>query len=161
MIVNILRHGIAEDARPGVSDAERALTSEGREKLREVLRVAAAAGVAPAVLMSSPLKRAVETAEIAAKALNYKGSILQTRSLEPGAAPEDTWQELRLQDDRGEVLVSGHQPHVSEFAAFMLGVPELQIEFRKGAIVRIRVDGTGARPHGVLEWMLTARLARA
>jgi phosphohistidine phosphatase len=137
------------------------LTGEGREKLREVLRVAAAAGVAPTVMMSSPLARAVETAEIAAKALNFDGSILQTRSLEPGAAPEETWQELRIHDHQDELLLAGHQPHVSEFAAFLLGVPDLQIEFRKGAMMRIRVDGSGPRPRGVLEWMLTARLARS
>ena len=69
MQIYILRHGIAEDAGPGQSDSERALTSEGKKKLRNVLRAAHEAGVTPALILTSPLKRAVQTAELAAEIL--------------------------------------------------------------------------------------------
>ena len=62
MHVYILRHGIAEDERPGVGDAERALTVDGRRKLRYVLKSVAEAGSRPSLIMTSPLKRAVQTA---------------------------------------------------------------------------------------------------
>ena len=52
--IYLLRHAIAEDARPGMSDRERALTDEGRERLRRVLKRARAAGVVPSLILSSP-----------------------------------------------------------------------------------------------------------
>jgi phosphohistidine phosphatase len=62
--IYLLRHGIAENTTP---DSERALTPEGREKLRRVLARARAADVALSLILSSPYRRAIETAEIAAE----------------------------------------------------------------------------------------------
>ena len=64
MRIYVLRHGIAEDAPPGGSDSDRALTLEGRRKLRGVLEHARRAGVVPDIILTSPLKRAVETADL-------------------------------------------------------------------------------------------------
>jgi phosphohistidine phosphatase SixA len=61
--IYLLRHGIAENSTP---DSDRALTPEGREKLRRVLARARDADVAPSLILSSPYRRALETAEIAA-----------------------------------------------------------------------------------------------
>ena len=66
MKIYILRHGIAEEAQGNQPDSERALTAEGKKKLRSVLRTAAAADVAPSLILTSPLRRAVQTAQIAA-----------------------------------------------------------------------------------------------
>ena len=49
-----LRHGIAEDTRPGEADADKALTPEGIKRLREILKRARTASVAPAVIVTSP-----------------------------------------------------------------------------------------------------------
>ena len=65
MEIYLLRHGIAESRAP--SDAERDLTEEGRQKVREVTRMAARAGVSPALVLSSPYRRALETAKIAGR----------------------------------------------------------------------------------------------
>ena len=86
MEIYILRHGIAEDGQAGQPDSERALTPDGRKKLRTVLRVAANAGVAPSLILTSPYKRALQTAQIAAEILDYKGELLRTKSLEPISA---------------------------------------------------------------------------
>ena len=64
MHVYLLRHGIAEEGRIGQNDAERALTPDGRRKLRHVLKAVAEARVKPSLVLSSHLKRAVQTAEI-------------------------------------------------------------------------------------------------
>ena len=85
MQVYLLRHGIAEDVRVGLSDADRALTPEGRQKLREVLRAALSADVEPTLVMTSPLKRAVQTAEVARDIFKYRKEILRTKALLPGA----------------------------------------------------------------------------
>ena len=89
MEIYILRHGVAEEPQTGQPDSERALTPDGRKKLRNVLRTAAAAGVAPSLILTSPYKRALQTAQLAAEILDYKGELLRTKALEPGSSPED------------------------------------------------------------------------
>jgi phosphohistidine phosphatase len=76
--IYLLRHGIAEDSTP---DSERALTAEGREKLRRVLARARSADVTPSLILSSPYRRAIETAEIAVEVLGYQGKVVKTRAL--------------------------------------------------------------------------------
>jgi phosphohistidine phosphatase len=81
MQVYLLRHGIAEEPAPGESDADRELTPEGRTKLRDNLRIAAEAGAEPTLILSSPLVRALQSAELAGQVLRYKQEILQTDNL--------------------------------------------------------------------------------
>lgn len=159
MVLDILRHGIAEERRPGLADARRCLTEEGRDKLRRVLRRAARAGAAPSLILSSPLARAVQTAELAAEELGCKRPIVKTGALAPDADAKVMWNELARYAGEPEVLLAGHQPHIGAFTAHVLGAPRLNIEFKKGALVRVSVD-LAETGRGTLEWMLTAGLAR-
>jgi phosphohistidine phosphatase len=143
MQVYLLRHGIAEDARPGQSDAERALTAEGKEKLR------------PAAIVSSPLRRAIETADIAAEALEYTGKIAESLALLPEASPYDLWEEIRRRGEEPAILLASHEPLMSAMVAFLLGSPALQVEMKKAALVRIDCERLAREPRGVLKWMLT------
>jgi phosphohistidine phosphatase len=155
----LLRHGIAEDPKPGESDAARALTSEGRRKLRAVLEVARHAAVEPSLILSSPLKRAVETAEIAAKTFGYKGEILKTKVLQPESSPEDVWQEIREHRAESSLLIAGHEPLFSSLAAYLLGAPSARVDFKKGALLKLTVDSFPPVPKAVLDWYLTPKLA--
>ncbi len=161
MEIYILRHAIAEDHRPGRRDADRALTDEGRKKLRPVLERARATRVEPSLILTSPYVRAVQTAEMAAEALGYKGTLVRTDALVPGSVPQAAWLEIR--DRRGEkaILLAGHEPLLSAIAAYLLGVPELAIDFKKGALLRLDVDAAAREPHGALQWLLTPKLAGA
>jgi len=159
MEIYVFRHGIAEDAPPGGSDAQRALTDEGREKLRRVLRRAKAAGVAPSLILSSPLVRAVQTAEIAAEFLSYEGELVLTKALVPEGNPRGVWEEIRARRGQPSVLVAGHEPLLSQVVAYLLGSPSVQVEMKKGALVRIDIEGFRPDPRGVLMWMLTPKLA--
>jgi phosphohistidine phosphatase len=159
MEIYILRHGIAEDAPPGQPDSERALTSDGRKKLRSVLRTAASAGVAPSLILTSPYKRALQTAQLAAEILDYKGELLRTKALEPNGSPKAVWDEIRVHKDEARILLAGHEPLFSRLMAYLLGSPNLQVDFKKGAIACIELDRFPAEPHGVLRWMLTPKLA--
>jgi phosphohistidine phosphatase len=159
MEIYILRHGIAEDTAPGGSDAERRLTDEGRDKLRRVLRRARAAGVAPQLILTSPLVRAVQTAEIAAEILDYEGELVQTRALVPEGTPQGVWSEVRSRRGQDSVLLAGHEPLLSQVVAYFLGSPALRVEMKKGALVRIDMEGSRPEPKGVLLWMLTPKLA--
>ena len=158
MELYLLRHGIAEDHSPTGRDADRRLTEEGKEKLRRVLKRAASAGVSPSLILSSPYKRAVETAEIAASELRYKGKILQVGSLTPDSSPPSVWSEIRDHRDQPSILLAGHEPLFSATVAWLLGSTRSIVEFKKAALVRVDVQ-TGASPQGVLQWMLTAKLA--
>jgi phosphohistidine phosphatase len=153
----LLRHGIAEDN--AVTDAARQLTEEGRQKLRRVMKRAARAGVSPSLIISSPYKRAVETAEIAAAELKYKGEILRAGTLTPDSSPPSLWSEIRGHRDEASILLAGHEPLFSATVAFLLGSTQAMIDFRKAALVRIDIHSFGAEPQGVLQWMLTPKLA--
>lgn len=161
MRVYLLRHGIAENRRPGRSDAERKLTEEGRDKLRRVLSQAKEAVGVPALILTSPLVRAVETAEIAAEVLGYRGAIQETEALAPSSAPPAVWKELRSRAEITSILLVGHEPLLGETAGYLLGAPRVAIDFKKGALMRIELDDLAGMPRGVLEWLLTPRLSGA
>jgi phosphohistidine phosphatase SixA len=154
MEIYILRHGIAEDTQP---DADRALTAEGRDKLKRVLGCAA---VKPSLILASPYRRAVETAEIAAESLDYKGKVVRTRALLPESPPSDVWEEIRSHKDEPAILLASHEPLTAFLVAFLLGTPGLQVDMKKAALVRVDCDRIAAQPKCVLKWMITPAVAR-
>lgn len=157
--VYLLRHGVAEKERPGLSDADRALTQEGRRKLRQVLKAAEKAQVQPSLVLSSPLKRAIETAEIAQEILGYKDEILRTKVLLPGSSAEQVWDEIRVHRDEPALLLVGHNPLFAELSGYLLGSSEMRLDFKKGALLRIDFEAFRAQPKGTLRWYLTAKVA--
>ena len=159
MQLYLLRHGIAEDRASTGRDADRRLTDEGRDKLRRVLERAHSVGVRPSLILSSPLRRALETAEIAGRELGYEGKIVRTPALAPESSPQNIWEAVRDYRDESAILLAGHEPLFSATVAYLLGSTREMVHFRKGALVSIDVQTLGAVPAGVLEWMLTAKLA--
>ncbi|HEV2201802.1 MAG TPA: phosphohistidine phosphatase SixA [Bryobacteraceae bacterium] len=160
MEIYLLRHGIAEERSSSGRDADRRLTDEGREKLHKVLACARAAGVSPSIILTSPLRRAFETAEMAAHDLGYEGKLVRTEALAPGASPKELWQEFRQHRDQSSLLAAGHDPLFSSGVAYLLGSTRHMVNFRKGALIRIDVESFGAEPAGILQWMITAGVAR-
>jgi phosphohistidine phosphatase SixA len=82
--------------------------------------------------------------------------IEKTSALLPDATPQVLWQELKKLPDEGQVLLAGHEPAMSRLAGFLLG-GHAPVDFKKGALMRISVNGSLP---GVLKWMITPRLAR-
>ena len=159
MQIYILRHGIAEVAPAGMSDADRALVPEGMDKLNVVLGLARAAGVSPTLILTSPYRRAVQTAEVAAKVLGYKGEIVTSAALRPGCTPNEAWDEIRTHADEQRIVVSGHEPMLGYLTGFLLGTPSLLIDLKKGSLLRIDMDRFDVQPRGVLRWYVTPKLA--
>jgi phosphohistidine phosphatase len=161
MEVFLLRHGIAEERRPGRADAKRALTEKGRERLGLVLDLARAAGVSPSLILTSPYVRAVQTAELAAQVLGCERPIVHTNALLPGSSPEKVWEEIRSRREEAAVLLAGHEPLLGQAASFLLGASWGLLEMKKGALVSIDIERFDARPRGLLRWLLPFRLADA
>ena len=153
MELYLLRHGEAEPH--SADDARRQLTAKGKRDVRAVCRRAWTAKARPRILLTSPLIRAKETASIAAEVLEVK-KVVETRALLPGASPEMLWQELAKLPEGEQVLLAGHEPAMSRLAGFLLG-GRAAVDFKKGALMRISVNGSLP---GVLKWMITPRLAR-
>ena len=160
MEIYILRHGIAEDHNAG-GDSQRALTDEGRRKLRRVLERAEKAKVEPSLILSSPYKRARQTAELAAEVLGYGKKIVEIETLVPEGSPAALWEDIRARRQESAILIAGHEPMLSSSAAWLLGHPAMQVEMKKGALARIDVDRFGPKAQGLLRWLLTPRLAGA
>jgi len=159
MFVYVLRHGIADDAKPGEPDSSRALTAEGRKKLSSVLERAKKAGAAPAVVLTSPYLRAKQTARIAAQAFDCEGSVIETSALVPSGSPELVWDEVSEYRNEEHLLVVGHEPLLSELVSYLLDSPSLRVDMRKATMVAISIEGLRGAPRGVLQWMVTPKLA--
>ena len=158
MQIFILRHGEAEPREARKQDSTRALTSEGKSDVRRVLRLARGSSVAPDCIFSSSLLRARQTAAVAAKVFNVK-NVVETKSLLPGASPQAMWKELIALRHVEQVLVAGHEPHLSHLIRYLLEAP-VAVDLKKGALVRIDCAGLHGPPRGVLKWMLTPRVVR-
>jgi phosphohistidine phosphatase len=156
MRIYILRHAIAEESAKG-GDAQRALTDEGKRKMKE-----AAAGFAaldPDIdgVYTSPLVRAVQTAEIVARALGYKGKVEKMEQLAPGHSPDAVLTRLKTLEKKG-VILAGHEPNCSELASYLLGDAVLQ--FKKGAICLIETETLQPRS-GTLIWHFSPAILRS
>ncbi len=157
MKICILRHAEAEPRSLSVAEAARQLTPDGKRDLRSVLKQAREAGVDPEVILSSPWTRAVQTALAARDALGCE-QVIETKSLLPDVLPSHIWGEIRSLRPLKEIMVVGHEPHLSRFAAFLLEAP-VAIDLKKSGLIRIEVQDREGPPRGVLKWMLTPKLA--
>ena len=158
MEIYILRHGIAEEASRGMRDADRALTPEGASRLQYVLRRARAVDVAPSLILTSPYRRARETAEIAAQFLRGESSLVETHALAPESFPEAVWDEIRTHKSETQLMIVGHEPLFSAVYSYLLGAPSVQIDVKKASLGRIDVDRFTGQPRGVLRWLLYPKL---
>lgn len=157
MQIYILRHAEAEPRGGTVAEKDRALTAKGKRDLGHVLALARAVGVAPQVILTSPWKRAQQTAAAAAKA--FAAPLRESRRLLPATPPDRTWQELAAVEAE-TVLVVGHEPHLSNLMRFLLE-SAIAMDLKKGALARIDTRNRSGPPRGVLKWLITPKLARA
>jgi phosphohistidine phosphatase len=156
MRIFILRHAIAEDTAKG-GDAQRALSEEGRKKMKDAAAGFARLELEIDAIYSSPLIRAVQTAEILAKAIGYRNKIETMEELSPGHSPESVGKRLQSLKKLNNIVLSGHEPNCSELASFLLG--GAQIEFKKGSICLIETESC-ASGSGTLLWHLSPQALR-
>jgi phosphohistidine phosphatase len=132
----IMRHGPAEDHAPSGRDFDRALTPSGRERVRDVAKALHDEDEAPLLILSSPLVRALQTAEIVAavtKLTDRAGQLEVRRELAPGGDERALAREV-VQGDGKRVMLVGHEPDLSALAAHLGGRP-FSTGLEKGMVV--------------------------
>lgn len=154
MELYLLRHGVAGqrgDPRY-LNDADRPLTKKGRKKLRAQLTGLEAFNVRPGVVVTSPLARARQTAEVVVEGLGITDRLVVDNRLAPGASTAGVIEILANYPDHSQVMLVGHEPDFSQIAAELSG-GNGDIWLRKGGLIRIDLDSIAGR-HGVLRWLL-------
>ncbi|HVU04126.1 MAG TPA: histidine phosphatase family protein [Polyangiaceae bacterium] len=162
--VLVIRHGIAvlrEDAeRFGLADENRPLTGEGRAKMKRNARGIARRVPDVTALFSSPLRRAVETAELLESAYSDLEHV-ETDALVPDAPVEAVLPFLRGTSAEGCIAVVGHEPQLSAFVGHCLtGSPRSFVELKKGGACLIRFEEDLTPGGGRLSWLLTPKVLR-
>jgi phosphohistidine phosphatase len=155
--VYIVRHGIAEDRSSSGRDADRALTREGKKKMKHAARGFAALGAKPKLILTSPLVRARETADILLAALpGAKLSVVE--ALASGADPVEVAAASDYRSPQGDVVLVGHEPDLSALLAFCLtGKPSgFHTRFRKGAVACLQAGALPPHGRATLEWLMTS-----
>jgi phosphohistidine phosphatase len=156
----IIRHAVAVPrGTPDMADDERPLTSKGRKRFRQAARGLTAVLKRPDALLSSPLPRARQTADLAARAWG-KIEVTDTPALAGG-----TFEELALvlapYGPKDTVAIVGHEPNVSELLARLLGSAQAdRLTFRKGGVALVELPGP-LPEGGTLVSFLPPRVLRA
>jgi phosphohistidine phosphatase len=162
-VLYVMRHGLAV-ARGSVrfsDDAQRPLVPEGKEKMREIAEGLKRMGFEVDWIVTSPLVRAVETAEIIAESLASSAPVDVCEAMRPGGSPEEVIAFLAKRPSHARVLVVGHEPDLSELAARLIGAgSHANLALKKGGCCMISFDEFPPRSPGQLEWWLTPRLLR-
>ena len=131
MLLYLLRHAEAEQE--ASSDSARRLTKHGQEQARKVARFLEAHGLTLSLVLTSPFRRAHETAEVVASDL--RAELLVQTWLASGMQPETALAELQAFRSQSSVLLVGHEPDLSQFAALLLGLGGAsQIHVRKASL---------------------------
>jgi phosphohistidine phosphatase len=160
MIIYFLRHASA-----GVPvsnpkrDEKRALDETGVEQCGYVGRALAALDVQVDVILSSPLKRAAQTASLVGNEMGYEGKLQLEDALRPNASFADFRKLLDKYAKRDAIMVVGHNPNLSECLGRSISETgcEAALELKKGAVARVEMN----RNRASLMWCLTPKILRA
>jgi phosphohistidine phosphatase len=154
----------ADATRPGhKDDALRPLTIEGIRKMRRNAKGLVNLVPRPNALITSPLTRAYQTAEILRDV--WEGlDIRQTEALRPKSKPGDLvkWIRAHTDEDAHLLTIVGHEPHLTELIGWLLtGQQHSFLELKKGGACLLSFDNAISRSAGTLEWLATPAQLRA
>ena len=160
--VYIVRHAVAaERGDRWPDDAARPVTHAGAARMREAAKGLAALDVEPDLILSSPLVRAVETAEILAKGVKSSPRLVTSPALSPGGTPAAVAGALASLGKGPSIAVVGHEPGLGELAAWLIGARR-PLPFKKGGVCRIDLaEWPPVARGGTLLWLATPKMLRA
>jgi phosphohistidine phosphatase len=160
MDIYFLRHASAGQYSPGSNDDKRPLDKTGEQQSHDVGRALAALDPELDVIISSPLTRAMQSAEIVAMEIGYKDKIVTDAALRPEASYEAFDGLLARYTKKKAIMLVGHNPSMTQLLIRMLSGSDAAgfIDFKKGAVAKVEKDGSGP---AVLKWCLTPKVIRA
>jgi phosphohistidine phosphatase len=159
MNLYLMRHANAGIPRESAKlDAKRGLVKEGKEQCMLMGRILGALKVQPDVILSSPLKRALQTAQFVGNELGYEGKVEISEALAPDADFSAFHAMLEDYADRQELLVVGHNPNLFKFIGRLITAngSGAGVRMRKGCVARIDM----AKHPPLLQWLIDPRMAR-
>jgi phosphohistidine phosphatase len=160
MFIYFLRHASAgEPVSNPKKDEKRALDEVGVEQCGHVGRALAVLDIQVDMIISSPLKRAAQTASLVGNEISYEGKLQLEDALRPGASFADFRKLLDKYAKYDAIMVVGHNPNLSEFLGRCISETgcEATVELKKGAVAKVEMG----RNSSALHWCLTPKLLRA
>jgi phosphohistidine phosphatase len=154
MVVYVMRHAEAIEESETLQDEWRYLTEEGRSAAGKMSSAIAKIGPKPRLTLTSPLTRAVQTAEIIAEKACRKNVIIASALLLPGSDINELISYIKDGTDAKRVLLVGHEPQLGSLVSTLLGRDNATISLKKGACVALELDPKKSdKPAGFL-WYL-------
>jgi len=160
MNLYILRHGIAvEHGAAGYkNDNERPLTGKGERKMWAIAEAMKALEISFDLILSSPLVRARQTAEIVAAALKCQKRLELTDTLAPQDSAKPLIQFLADQGAWDDVVLVGHEPFLSRLIALLIsGNSQASVLLKKGGFCKLSIADLKHGKCATLEWLLTPK----
>ena len=155
MEIWLLRHAAAEERAESGRDADRALSEDGHRRAKAVASGLAELKPGIELILTSPYRRARQTAEPVARALRLNAQLRETEALEPSSDPEEILGELR-EGPAQVILLVGHEPHLGALLGRLVsGRAGLEIPMKKAALARLTWEGSGP---AALRALLPARI---
>ncbi len=140
MIIYVVRHAEAVEGSDALQDEWRYLTEKGRSAAEKMSSAIAKIGPKPRLTITSPLTRAVQTAEIMAKKACRKNVVVSSGLLLPGADNSKLISHLRDCRDAKRVMLVGHETQLGLLVAALLGRNDAMSQLNKGACVALKYD---------------------
>ena len=153
MKVFLVRHADAVDRTGSMPDAVRHLTARGRLSSREAAARLKNEGIGPSRILTSPLVRAVQTADILAEHLVFAGEVIPAPQLSPGFDADALNELLDAFPGDREVALVGHEPDLGRILSQLLSLPS-RYAMPKAAVAALVLPDTGNRRSGTLDWLL-------
>jgi phosphohistidine phosphatase len=165
MNLYLMRHAIAVAGNePGVdTDGERSLSPKGIKRMRKAARGLKRLEIPFDALLTSPLLRARQTADVVAPLIGLEGQVEVISGLTPESSVDNLISDLTGYQNREHLLLVGHEPLLSQTVSFLLTGKrnqELGIELKKGGLCRIEIDGLPPDKPGKLHWLLAPKQLR-
>ena len=152
MILYFLRHGKAGHHTAAADDDERELTPAGIEGLRAAAPVWRRLNLRPDVVISSPLPRALQTAELLVEGVGVTREPIVDDRLRPGAEWGDFARLIAAHGDARRVMFVGHEPDLSSAVCLLTGAAAVRL--RKGGVACVEFPGIPDPGSGELAWLL-------
>lgn len=154
----ILRHGEAGNRMSVVEeDSERPLTPEGRAEMQKIAKSLNAVGLQTNRICTSPLRRARETAEIAAKILKIP-TLEEWDELKPDGGRAALYRKLARFEQNSRLILVGHEPFLSSMIGEIIGTSNPRLVLKKGGLAKVRITSFTPRISGELRWLLTPKM---